>query len=71
MDSILLELIRLHDPDNMVRLEACEQLALERDPPVNAIMALKQASHDPNPRVAEAALRALHLDKWACGGGWS
>lgn len=61
MDSVSRRLMRMEDPDYRVRRDACEQWGLEKDLPEEAIIALQRALHDHDPRVADAARRALHI----------
>ncbi|HEX6269639.1 MAG TPA: hypothetical protein VFZ43_05360 [Anaerolineales bacterium] len=59
MDSIALQVDRLRSPNKVKRYDACEELRLTPRLSPEAILALKQASDDPDPDVADAARRAL------------
>jgi hypothetical protein len=59
MDKIDSQILRLNSPDKNIRYDACEELRKAANLPREAIAALVQASHDPDPGVADAARRAL------------
>lgn len=61
MDDIHQFLALLNDRDSTVRLKACQQLELESVLPPDAIVTLKQALYDPDPRVGLAVRRALSI----------
>ena len=53
----------LSSPNKNTRSEACEELRVADSLPESALAALKTATHDPEPLVAEAARRALAIHK--------
>ncbi len=59
MDRIERLIEQLHSPDKNERIEACDSLETARDIPQSALDALRRASSDPEPKVADAAWRAI------------
>ena len=63
MNEIEKSISNLSSPDKNTRYEACEKLLVADSLPASAIMALETATHDPDPLVADAAIRALAIHK--------
>ncbi len=61
MDNISRLIEQLHSPRQSQRYEACEWLRVAPSLPQEAIDALEQATHDPDPEVAEDARRAIAI----------
>ena len=53
----------LSSPDKNTRYEACEELRVADSLPESAVAALKTATYDPDPLVADAAKRALAIHR--------
>ncbi len=59
MDRMLTLIEQLQSPNKDRRYEACEHLRDAPSLPDAALKALRQATHDPDPEVAQAAIHAL------------
>ena len=57
------QLIQLQSIDAEHRFSACEELRLLPSLPDHAIDALREITKDPDPDVADAAIRAIELHK--------
>ncbi len=67
MDRVSRLIEQLHSPNKDRRYDACEWLRVAPDLPQAALDALEQASHDPDPEVAEVAGEAIAAHSQADG----
>jgi len=63
MTDIAQYLENLRSPNRFKRYEACEELRVTDSLPEHALLALEEATKDPDPSVADAARRALLIHR--------